>query len=90
MSELSLQTKAWIVEQDPQFIETVRLARQKNCQLVMVIDNYKEAYDLLYACLWYAAEQGVIVMVSPRSLLSSLPRVDRKAVYWSDSSRSKM
>lgn len=58
---------------EPEFIHHVEEAIQSNSAVVLKLDGFRNSKEIVWACLWYAMEQGVLVTVVPTVLKSSIP-----------------
>ena len=58
---------------EPEFIHHVEEAIQSNSAVVLTLDGFRNSKEIVWACLWYAMEQGVIVTIAPRVLKAVIP-----------------
>lgn len=58
---------------EPEFIHHVKEAIESNAAVVLKLDGFRNSQEIIWACLCYAMEQGVLVTVVPPVLKSSIP-----------------
>jgi len=58
---------------EPEFIYHVEAAIESNSAVVLKLDGLRNSQEIIWACLCYAMEQGVLVTVVPPVLKSSIP-----------------
>jgi len=58
---------------EPEFIHHVEEAMQSNSAVVLTLDGFRNSKEIVWACLWYAMDQGVLVTVVPSVLKSAIP-----------------
>jgi len=58
---------------EPEFIHYVEEAIQSNSAVVLKLDGFRNSKEIVWACLCYAMEKGVLVTVVPLVLKSSIP-----------------
>jgi hypothetical protein len=58
---------------EPEFIHHVGEAIRSNSVVVLKLDGFRSSKEIVWACLWYAMEKGVLVTVVPTVLKSPIP-----------------
>ncbi|MBV9468854.1 MAG: hypothetical protein JOZ57_06375 [Abitibacteriaceae bacterium] len=81
MQKVTESAKSLIAEKDPLFFEAVEAALQRDQSVLLVLDGFENDHGLLYACLWYAQEHHVLVTITSRTMVESLPEADNCAVW---------
>jgi hypothetical protein len=73
MQPLATETREWVLQADPSFVRNVDQARLRQAAVLMTLDDYEGQPEMLYHCLHYAYEVGVLVSVAPRIMHSFFP-----------------
>jgi len=50
---------------EPEFIHHIEEAKESNSAVVLKLDGFRNSQEIIWACLCYAMEQGVLVTVVP-------------------------
>ena len=66
-----------IARDEPEFFRYVEEVRASNGSVVLTVAQHPTNKEVIWACLWYALERGVLVTITPEILLSPLPDTQR-------------
>lgn len=70
------QHLAILRQYEPEFIVHVEKARCERAPVALVLDGFRNSKEIVWACLWYAMEQGVMVTVVPKIVMAPRLPID--------------